>query len=300
LIDFAFNEDGDLDEGAMNQYLKDLMFEDRENIMKVMQRSFNNKKRKRDQFEIDIDDGERNLKKIKRMEEIMKELEDDENKYLNMGDGTASGVKRDQEDDNPFNEEVALKKFELRKTEHQIKKTLYKRESYETKPKDLLITKDEEILKVMTAAPVYRKKTLETSKAISSLENKGGPGLGLFKQRTITKGSILSAKDDPKNINLFNNKFNKDVLNEFGAKEGLFSSIEKKMTLNFDAEPQFNNENSNSNPFTFGKQKEVVKKPGNQPNTTGSSLGKLFTLKSSELKGPSPNKMFIFNQRTKK
>lgn len=87
------------------------------------------------------------------------------------------------------------------------------------------------------------------------------------------------------------------MLNEFGAKEGLFSSIEKKMTLNFDAEPQFNNnENSNStsNPFTFGKTKEV-KVPGG-----GSSLNKLFTLKSSELKGPSPNKMFIFNSRTKK
>ena len=87
------------------------------------------------------------------------------------------------------------------------------------------------------------------------------------------------------------------MLNEYGAKEGLFSSIEKKMTLTFDAEP--NNENSNSNPFTFGKQKEV-KKTGTQPNTTGSSLNKLFTLKSNELKGPSPNKMFIFNQRTKK
>jgi len=298
LIDFAFNEDGDLNEGAMNQYLKDLMSEDRENIIKVMQRSFNNKKRKRDLFEIDIDDGERNLKRMKRMEEIEKELENENNKYMNMGDGTAGGMKKNEEDENPFNEEVALKKFELLKQQHQLKKSLYKRDSYDSKPKDLMITKDEEILKVMTAAPVYRKKTLEVSKV---LDNKTGPGLGLFKQRTtITKGSILSAKDNPKNINLFNNKFNKDVLNEFGAKEGLFSSIEKKMTLNFDAEPQFNNENSNSNPFTFGKQKEVAKKPGNQPNTTGSSLGKLFTLKSSELKGPSPNKMFIFNQRTKK
>ncbi len=84
-------------------------------------------------------------------------------------------------------------------------------------------------------------------------------------------------------------------MNEFGAKEGLFSSIEKKMTLNFDAEPQFNNENSNSNPFTFGKSKEV------KVSGAGSSLNKLFTLKSSELKGPSPNKMFIFNGgRTKK
>ncbi len=30
LIDHAFNEDGDYNEGALNQYLKDLLFEDRE------------------------------------------------------------------------------------------------------------------------------------------------------------------------------------------------------------------------------------------------------------------------------
>jgi len=127
LIDFAFNEDGDLNEGAMNQYLKDLMSEDRENIIKVMQRSFNNKKRKRDLFEIDIDDGERNLKRMKRMEEIEKELENENNKYMNMGDGTAGGMKKNEEDENPFNEEVALKKFELLKQKHQLKKSLYKR-----------------------------------------------------------------------------------------------------------------------------------------------------------------------------
>ena len=64
LIDFAYNEEGDYNEGALNQYLKDLISEDRENIKRVIQRSWNNKKRKRDQFEIDIDDGERTLKKV--------------------------------------------------------------------------------------------------------------------------------------------------------------------------------------------------------------------------------------------
>lgn len=86
-------------------------------------------------------------------------------------------------------------------------------------------------------------------------------------------------------------------MNEYGSKEGLFAAIEKKTTLNFQ-NPEFNNENSNGE--AVGKTK-VIKKLNSQTNpTTGSSLGQLFALKSSELKGPSPNKSYIFKYRNKK
>jgi len=49
-----------------------------------------------------------------------------------------------------------------------------------------LITEDEEIKKVITMAPIYRKKTSEPPKVFgNNTENKAG--LNLFKQRTITK-----------------------------------------------------------------------------------------------------------------
>ena len=60
------------------------------------------------------------------MEEIIKELEDDENKYLTVGEGGMNAMKN-QENDNPFDEEIALKKFELLKAERQLKKSLYQR-----------------------------------------------------------------------------------------------------------------------------------------------------------------------------
>ena len=63
---------------------------------------------------------------MKRMEDIIKELEDDENKYFNVGEAGTGGNKN-QENDNYFDEELALKKFELLKAEHQLKKSLYKR-----------------------------------------------------------------------------------------------------------------------------------------------------------------------------
>ena len=60
------------------------------------------------------------------MEDIIKELEDDENKYFNVGEAGMGGNKT-QENDNYFDEENALKRFELLKAERDLKKSLYKR-----------------------------------------------------------------------------------------------------------------------------------------------------------------------------
>ncbi len=54
-----------------------------------------------------------------------------------------------------------------------------------------MITQDDEdddIKKVVTMAPVYRKKTFETQKVVNNTDNKAG--LNLFKQRTITKVNL--------------------------------------------------------------------------------------------------------------
>lgn len=61
------------------------------------------------------------------MEDIIKELEDDENKYFNVGGEAGANGNKKQEADNYFDEELALKKFELLKAEHQLKKSLLKR-----------------------------------------------------------------------------------------------------------------------------------------------------------------------------
>ena len=92
-------------------------------------------------------------------------------------------------------------------------------------------------------------------------------------------------------------------MNNYGSKEGLLASIEKKATMNFQPSLELNNENSNSNsnPFMNGKAKgNKANAQNNQPTAITSSLGKLFAMKPTELKGPSPNKSYIFKYRNKK
>jgi len=86
-------------------------------------------------------------------------------------------------------------------------------------------------------------------------------------------------------------------MNEYGSKEGLFASIERKTTLSFQ-NPDINNENSNSSLPGKNKFNKTITNQNNPPAV--SSLGQLFSLKASELKGPSPNKSYIFKYRTKK
>ena len=64
---------------------------------------------------------------MKRMEEIIKQLEEEENKVFGLGDG--NGLQNDPkaENDDIFNEALGLQKFELLKTGHQIKKAINKR-----------------------------------------------------------------------------------------------------------------------------------------------------------------------------
>lgn len=63
---------------------------------------------------------------MKHMEEIIKQLEDEENKIFGFGNGNDL-QKNNEENDDIFNEAVGLKKFELMKTENQIKKVINKR-----------------------------------------------------------------------------------------------------------------------------------------------------------------------------
>lgn len=88
-------------------------------------------------------------------------------------------------------------------------------------------------------------------------------------------------------------------MNEYGSKEGIFAALDRSFSLNGSKDVNNENSNSNSNAFVREKPKEI-KKPVTQNNITSSSLNRLFTIKPSELKNPSPNKMFIFKYRNKK
>jgi len=57
------------------------------------------------------------------MEEIMKQLEEEENKIFQSGEGAK---KNESMENDIFNEEIGLKRSELMKTGNQIKKALNK------------------------------------------------------------------------------------------------------------------------------------------------------------------------------
>lgn len=90
-------------------------------------------------------------------------------------------------------------------------------------------------------------------------------------------------------------------MNEYGSREDIVAALQRQPGRNSDSQKNPFEENSNSNPFTKTATKgNEPKKLPTQGNAATSSLNKLFTLNSTELKGPSPNKLFIFKYRNKK
>lgn len=89
-------------------------------------------------------------------------------------------------------------------------------------------------------------------------------------------------------------------MNEYGSREGLMAAIERQAGMKPNAQKTASVINNNT---TTAEQKSKVDKKGGAPATSAapvSNLNKLFSLKSNELKGTSPNKVFIFKYRNKK
>jgi len=95
----------------------------------------------------------------------------------------------------------------------------------------------------------------------------------------------LSARENQNNISLFNNKFNKEIINDYGGKNAVFAALERQNTMS-----------TNSS-----KSKQAPNKPAANVAPASSSLNKLFT-QTNDLKAKttSPNKLFIFKVRNKK
>lgn len=93
------------------------------------------------------------------------------------------------------------------------------------------------------------------------------------------RNSVLQIKmNKANNISIFNNAYNKDVMNEFGNK---FSFVEQ---------------HKNENNVTQIQENHKAVVVSNQHNS-GTSLNKFFSNRQLDLTRPSPNKVFFFGRK---
>jgi hypothetical protein len=91
--------------------------------MKVIHRNFQNKKRKRDQFQINIEEEERLEKKVRRMQDAIQALEENEKNLF--GESAEKGKNRNDDDD-LFNDELIIKRHNVVKATSHLHKSIVK------------------------------------------------------------------------------------------------------------------------------------------------------------------------------
>jgi len=280
LIDNALEVGEEDEQELLDKYMKDLWSQDKDNIRKVIERAYNSKKRKRDQFELDLGDDDKVKKKLKRMEEFMKMLEESENVYYRFEDVAMS--KENDEDDIFKNEDQELKKFfDLFKAKAQMKKMIDKQTTKVVEERVSLLDENEKFTFISKKGQTTLENSLHQE---NHRENNNKPTLA--RQNTMNKNSILRVKTDMKNISALNNYFNKEIMNEYGNK----ASVAPGEIL------EIINEKSNSNSNAI----EKLKKKTTKPEKAGTNaLSSLFA-SNNDQKNPSPSKLFMFRIRNKK
>lgn len=220
------------------------------------------------------------------IEERIKLLEERENLYKyeeNLNENNFKKTHQEEEDLFTEREENFVK---LREINMKIRKEVEKK----TSKIDESLIEDKSIMCLIDKQNKYTSSSMnlegKTSKTTSHLlKDESKKPETNFLNNNKFRNSVLQIKmNKSNNISVFNNAYNKDIMNEFG----------NKFSVNEENKNSVNNELKHTE-----DQKKVFtnianQKGNNQMSNVSTSLNKFFTQRNVDLNRPSPNKVFFF------
>jgi len=221
------------------------------------------------------------FKKLSMIEERIKLLEERENLYnLDMEES----AKKEKKDD--FLDEKEDKMIRMREINMKIRKEVERKatkfDDNQLIDKDIIIDKQSHKSNIQPMNSMnFEHKNTNSMLNIKDDPNEPKRNDSNFFNNNKFRNSVLQIKmNKTNNISVFNNVYNKDVMNEFGNK---FSFDENKNEAN--VEKKFSSQHGENH----GKSTNT--------NQNMTSLNKFFSQRSVDLTRPSPNKVFFFGNK---